>query len=481
MTLNKDKKNAYSIINELYNNKNSLSVTLTGSYSEHFDINKAGDIDIIIICKKLNKTYFQKCMNKIKKIKKKVFGKEKDLIINSTFGPIKFYNKNSIVFHLMIYDFNSHVEHTIKSPFTCLDWERSNIYVGKSLKELSPVFQLQLRDFNEARRSTQEYLEDILKNRISYREYEFKEEKYNLKKKYFLIDEINKRDFIYHTIKFLIINYIKYEKNLNTIISEKAIDKKFYDIVKNKLLLNDFKKLRTFKKKKNQDNIKNSKLLAIKFINQFEKLINNKINSNKLIIFSRHKKTNLNTGIFLGQKSNPNIIDKKIPLEIKNIRIDKCISSPSLRCLETSKLICKKSNISINNNLKEIDYGKAENLSIDNFKKKYPHIVDMWNKGNDPKFPGGESIQNVISRLNKFIQTELKFTNSELKDNIIIITHNVVLRCLIGSRFNIKKSNWYKININYFDLLEFRLEKNKLRPNINRIKFVNLFSKLYFK
>ena len=48
----KDKLKALKIIKELYKNKNALSVTLTGSYSEHFNINKAGDIDIIIICKK---------------------------------------------------------------------------------------------------------------------------------------------------------------------------------------------------------------------------------------------------------------------------------------------------------------------------------------------------------------------------------------------------------------------------------------------
>ena len=38
-----------------------------------------------------------------------------------------------------------------------------------------------------------------------------------------LIDEVNKRDFIYHTIKFLLINYVKFEKNLNTLINDKTI------------------------------------------------------------------------------------------------------------------------------------------------------------------------------------------------------------------------------------------------------------------
>ena len=69
------------------------------------------------------------------------------------------------------------IEHTVNSPFTSYDWERSKVYIGKNLKQISPVFKLQLRDFYEARRSAQEYLIDISKNRSSYREYVFKKNK----------------------------------------------------------------------------------------------------------------------------------------------------------------------------------------------------------------------------------------------------------------------------------------------------------------
>ena len=134
------KETAFKFINSIKNNnKNTLSVTLVGSFSDNLNTKKAGDVDIIIICKKLDKYYFDNCLLQLKKLKKKYFGKKDKLIINSTFGPIKFYKENTIVFHVMIYDLKSHIEHTIKSPFTCYDWERSNIFVGKSLKELCPV------------------------------------------------------------------------------------------------------------------------------------------------------------------------------------------------------------------------------------------------------------------------------------------------------------------------------------------------------
>lgn len=284
-----NKQIAFKIIESLNKSKNSLSVTLAGSYIDHFNPIKAGDIDIVIICKQLNKEYFNECIVKLKRLKKKYFGNKYDLIINSTFGPIKFYKKDSIVFHLMIYDLKSHIQHTINSPFTCYDWERSKIYVGKSLRELSPVYNLQLRDFSEARRSTQEYLKDLTKNRISYREYNFNNKKVELVKKYFKIDKLNRRDFIYHIIKFLIINYIKYENQTNTKINKKKIEKKFLEISKNKTDLFQFNKLILFKTKKQNLSIKEPKNLAIRFINKFDQYM--KIKKKKIrFIFQDIKK-----------------------------------------------------------------------------------------------------------------------------------------------------------------------------------------------
>ena len=71
MSGNHNRRKAIALIKELYKDKNSLSVTLTGSYSEHFNLDRAGDIDIIIICKKLDKKYFDNCLKKLKHIKKK--------------------------------------------------------------------------------------------------------------------------------------------------------------------------------------------------------------------------------------------------------------------------------------------------------------------------------------------------------------------------------------------------------------------------
>ena len=113
-------------------------------------------------------------MNKIRNINLKKYGLEHlKIFINPTFGPLKFNNKENIVFHTMIYDVHSHINHVNKSPFTCFEWERSSHYIGKSLKEVFPVGKIQLVDFLKSRRSINSYLNNIKENYIFYQKYFF--------------------------------------------------------------------------------------------------------------------------------------------------------------------------------------------------------------------------------------------------------------------------------------------------------------------
>ena len=129
--------------------------------------------------------------------------------------------------------------------------------------------------------------------------------------------------------------------------------------------------------------------------------------------------------------------------------------------------------------MKEIDYGNAENLTYKELKVRYPNMIKLWSKGKDPKFPKGESTLDVLKRLNKFKSYLTTKNNLKSKKNILITTHNVVLRTLIGDIFKIQMNKWFNININYADLLEFNVDKKKLRSNIKREKLLKIFPNIY--
>ena len=53
----RNKKLFDNILNKINNNNNTVSVSLVGSFSQKFDFDQSGDIDIVVICEEL-KNYF---------------------------------------------------------------------------------------------------------------------------------------------------------------------------------------------------------------------------------------------------------------------------------------------------------------------------------------------------------------------------------------------------------------------------------------
>lgn len=477
---NKDKiklkKHLFRIITNI---EGVMSVTLVGSFWDKTNSKNFSDIDIVIILKKLNKTRFNKCIKKISKINLSEFNLgHLKLFINPTFGPLKFDKKKSIVFHTMIYSEKSHIDHVIRSPFTCFDWERSKNYRGLALKEIFPVGKIQLFDFFNSRRGVLNYLNDLNKGYISYQKYELKRNNLFLKKKKFKINKRHKIEFSYHLCKFLIINFYKFEKQKNKVPNQNEIILILKKIFKGKFRYY-YENLKLMKKSKdnNKDYFKvNLFAFVNRFILKFIQFL--KQYDTEKIIFLRHAKTYMNDGTFLGIGRNPGIILKKSDFlslgSLKRQKFKFIISSKLKRAEETAKLINKK-NIILSNDLVEKNYGKAEGLNYSMLKKLYPSLTNGWNKKKDLKFPLGENDNDVIKRINKFKKKLILKVKYYKKGTILIVTHNALLRCLVGDSFKIPNHMWYKIKIDHIKPINYILKGGEILPNTDR---TDLFSEM---
>ena len=128
----KKKKFIKAVFSKLKNDENILSATFVGSFVDKYSFKNISDIDLIIIVKNLNYKTTKILEKKLHQINcTRLLGIKKKLLINNTFGPLKFNSNTNLVIHLMIYDKEGHVDHVIKSPFTVYDWERSNIFSKK--------------------------------------------------------------------------------------------------------------------------------------------------------------------------------------------------------------------------------------------------------------------------------------------------------------------------------------------------------------
>lgn len=440
-----------SIINVIGNKKEIVSTTIVGSFVDSVGLKGISDIDVVIIVDQLTKNIFEDIISSFETIKGSDFGlDDHQVIINNSFGPLKFNSEKIVVFHVMIYDIEGHINHVEESPFTCFSWESFKPITGLSLRDVYPTLNLQIDDILRSRRGLLTYLSDIEKGCITYRKYKFNNNKLEIIKENFELDLKHNLEYSYHITYHLLNNFYKIiTRKINSIeVGDLA---KFYlsfEFFPNENLL-FFKNLYSWKKKggKPPENIISSTKL---FINDFFSFVESIKLSSKIISFRRHGKTVLNDGTFLGVKRNPSI--EALSKRVSDFNYEIGYHSQLLRSIETiSHFNC---NLLIESSLlNEIDYGLAEGLAISQLHSKFPDIILKWEEGQDPKFPEGECQNDVLNRVRSFLNNKL-----DVNKDSIVITHLVVLRLILFNYLNLDFKNLFKINIEHiegFDALNF--------------------------
>lgn len=434
------------------------SITFVGSFETSTDISLISDIDIIVIVDELSEIKFREIEKSAGTIKGVDVGLDNYKIkLNMTFGPLKFNDEKTIVFHIMVYDIVGHRKHVLESPFTCLDWEFFPAQYGKDLSDIYPASGVQLEDLVGSRRGLEAYLDDLKNQVISYREYDFSTEPYSEKKHTFRIDNRHQKEFAYHILKFLQLNLIKILFQVNQRFTIYELTEIFSSLnpsfKKHSELLNELHQWK-------YENAKEPDEIFIR-LDDFIKDLTNWLNNLELtkLSFFRHGKTELNDGSFLGVRRNPSII---MPAQFDcEDYFDVVYTGTLERTIETGELLKTKERYQ-NELLNEIDYGLAEGLTLKELNDKFPELVQSWQKNEDPKFPAGESQLDVSNRLQNFINK--RFT----KNKTAIVTHNVVLRSLLGKVYNQPVYNWYKLNPGHLDEHQFLVFNNVLIPSFTK-------------
>jgi broad specificity phosphatase PhoE len=89
---------------------------------------------------------------------------------------------------------------------------------------------------------------------------------------------------------------------------------------------------------------------------------------------------------------------------LAGVRIDRIISSPMLRALETAQAIATGRPIEVDERLRELDYGRWESLNYEEIDAHDPELRTRWER--DPASthsPGGESGEDVAARALGFL------------------------------------------------------------------------------
>lgn len=175
----------------------------------------------------------------------------------------------------------------------------------------------------------------------------------------------------------------------------------------------------------------------------------------------RHGKTNDNNENRYSGRIESQLVWTKD--EIKRIILPKLsiedmgviYSSPRQRAIDTAKPFIKStSEIILNQNMREINFGDFDGLTYDEITQKYPEEIARWTlQKNEYTFPNGDSFISFYNRVVNGFQEILSSTDR--KKNITIFTHGGVIQCLISYLLTNSLAQFWNFRIDNCSLTQF--------------------------
>jgi broad specificity phosphatase PhoE len=127
------------------------------------------------------------------------------------------------------------------------------------------------------------------------------------------------------------------------------------------------------------------------------------------LILTRHGITTAGDVMLGGQLDVPLAPEGRAQAEalrdrLAGVRIDRIISSPMLRALETAQTVAAGRPIEVDERLRELDYGRWEGLTYEEIESRDPELRARWESDPaDTRSPDGECGNDVAARARSFL------------------------------------------------------------------------------
>jgi alpha-ribazole phosphatase len=172
------------------------------------------------------------------------------------------------------------------------------------------------------------------------------------------------------------------------------------------------------------------------------------------LILVRHGNTTLNSSErFWGatdvELSTEGIIQaEKLRDRLATEKIDIAYASKLSRARLTAEIIVSKHHIDITAyaELNEINFGVIEGLTFEEINERHPDLSEVLSKwAIRPKFPGGESLDELDRRVQKFLK---RLRKHQPEQTILIVSHAGTLRLMICHLLRIGLEHWRNLRLN---------------------------------
>ena len=173
----------------------------------------------------------------------------------------------------------------------------------------------------------------------------------------------------------------------------------------------------------------------------------------------------------------------KIGESLQGLPIHAIYSSPLKRASDTAsellRVHSKSKNIIIDNDLLEVDLAPWSGLTIEEVKKQFPNAYLTWKKSPSELTLKREDgitynpIQELMDQAEKFLEKIFLTHESDKDENIILVAHNAILRCLILKLLGNPKDGLRRIRLDNASLSIFNIEIDNGTPVGIQIESLN--------
>lgn len=178
-------------------------------------------------------------------------------------------------------------------------------------------------------------------------------------------------------------------------------------------------------------------------------------------------------GIFVGKTDVPLSAEGRRQAErlrpyLESGPLTAVLSSPQLRCRETARIAAERLGlpVEVDQDLREIDFGRWEHLTFDEIVSVDSSAVDGWARyDRDFTFPGGERIGDFLRRVSA-VGDRLA---SRGTGRTIVFTHGGVIRALICHFLKLDPRNYILFEVRPASITTIRLfEQGGILTGLNQ-------------
>jgi broad specificity phosphatase PhoE len=129
--------------------------------------------------------------------------------------------------------------------------------------------------------------------------------------------------------------------------------------------------------------------------------------------------------------------------EIEAFAPEAVLVSPLKRTRATAELAAPGLAYSLEERLREVDFGWWEGLTLDEIRERDPGAVEDYERGRLERFPAGERPGEVAARF-------LDALSGEQVSRLFVVTHSTCLRIALAALFGLEAAS-YRLRFNQLD------------------------------